>query len=88
MAMKKMVWNIPMYTLYAEMSGAQKVKVGYFDLMTNKFETDCPVYEGEIGDLRFKKENKALWDDMCMQRVNHLSTENDVIVIGLDRYHG
>lgn len=86
MTVKRMVWNIPMQTLYTEMSGAQKVKVGFYDLMTNKFETDLPVYEGAIGDLRFEKENRALWDNMNMQRVNHLSAENDVIIIGLDRY--
>lgn len=86
MTVKRMVWNIPMQTLYAHMSGAQKVKVGYYDLMRNKFETDLPVYEGEIGDLRFEKENRALWDDMNMKRVNYLSAENDVIIIGLERY--
>lgn len=86
MTVKRMVWNIPMQTLYAEMSGAQKVKVGFYNLFTNKFETDLPVYEGAIGDLRFEKENRKLWDSMNMQRVNHLSAEKDVIIIGLDRY--
>lgn len=39
-----------------------------------------------MGDLMHKAENQKMWNGMEMKKVNHLSAEGDVIIIGVDRY--
>ena len=84
--MKKMVWNIPLATL-GQFLNADKVKVGYWDIMGDKFYDDLPVFEGEMGDLMWRnKEARKLWDEISMNRVNHIKAEGDVLVIGIERW--
>ena len=83
--MKRMIYDIPLATLGILMN-AQKVKVGFWNLFGSKFEDDLPVYEGSMGGLQFDKPNRELWEDWKMRKVNHLSAENDVVVIGIERY--
>ena len=82
--MKKMIYNIPLATLGILMNG-QKVKVGYWNIFADKFEDDLPIYEGPMGDLMFG-EDGAKFANMKMKKVNHMSAENDVVVIGVDKY--
>ena len=82
--MKKMIYNAPLAYFGILMNG-QKVKVGYWNLMADKFEEDLPIFEGPMGDLTFGKDS-AKFAHMKMKKVNHLSAEGDVIIIGVDRY--
>lgn len=88
--MKRMVYDIPLATLGMYLN-ADKVKVGYWNIMSGKFEEDLPVYEGSMGDLQFATERRTpetyrMWEDMKMRKVNHIAAEDNVIVIGVDRY--
>ena len=83
--MKKMIYNAPL-AYFGIIMNAQKVKVGYWNIFTDKFEDDLPIYEGSMGDLMYKAENQKMWNGMKMKTVNHLAAEGDVVVIGVDRY--
>ena len=88
--MKKMVWNSPLATI-GQFLNADKVKVGYWNIVDDKFYDDLPVYEGAMGDLQFatnkrSPESYKMWCEMKMKKVNHIGAEGDVVVIGVDRY--
>ena len=83
--MKRMIYDIPLATLGILMN-AQKVKVGFWDLFGSRFYDDLVIYEGSMGGLMFDKPNRKLWDDWRMRKVNHLSAEGDVVVIGIERF--
>lgn len=83
--MKKMIYNAPLAYFGIIMNG-QKVKVGFWNIFAEKFEEDLPIYEGSMGGLSMDKENYEIWCKMKMKKVNHLSAEGDVVVIGVDRY--
>ena len=82
--MEKMIYNAPLAYFGVLMNG-QKVKVGYWNLFADGFEKDLPVSEGCMGDL-MREEKSRIWAGMKMKKVNHLSAEGDVVVIGVDRY--
>ena len=83
--MKRMIYEIPLATLGILMNG-QKVKVGFWNLFGECFYDDLPVYEGSMGGLQFDNPNRETWEDWKMRKVNHLSAENDVVVIGIERF--
>lgn len=83
--MKKMIYNAPL-AYFGIIMNAQKVKVGFWNIFADKFEEDLPIYEGSMGGLSMGKENYEIWCNMKMKKVNHLSAEGDVVVIGVDRY--
>lgn len=88
--MKRMIYDIPLATIGMYLN-ADKVKVGYWNNFSGKFEEDLPVYEGAMGDLQFATNKRSpevyqMWCDMKMRKINHIAAENDVLVIGVDRY--
>lgn len=83
--MKRMIYDIPLATLGIYMN-AQKVKVGFWNNFGDEFHDDLPVYEGSMGGLMYDKPNRELWENWKMRKVNHISAENDVVVIGIERF--
>lgn len=96
--MKKMIYNVPLATMGILMNG-QKVRIGYWNLMGDRFYEDLPIYEGEMGAFEFRSRTEfeiknnpeniskeKLWNDMKMRKINHLSAEGNIVVIGVDRY--
>lgn len=86
--MKKMIWQMPAATLLVHMEGKQKIKIGYYNYDTDGFEKDYPVFTGGVNELRFSEneDTRKLWAAFKMRKVNYITSEGDVVVIGIDRY--